>query len=181
MNERRIRGEERLCLSISVRQQHSSSNAALIEPHRAALCLLRLPQQSILRHATTDLFIIKKKIFESDKRAESSLTGTLQWFYDILCEVRTIVIISHDEHCCLTRTSVLWRPLLCGDGIIQKSLYACNRTLWNVYKCRIWFHIELSQNALLVDLNWQRSVKRSVFGRFNKKNLLATRGVIQHD
>lgn len=60
-----IHGEEWLCLSITVRQQHSSSIAALIEPHRATLCLSTPPKAINSQTRKNQIFISDLFIFKS--------------------------------------------------------------------------------------------------------------------
>lgn len=157
-----IHGEEWLCLSITVREQRGSI-AALIEPHRATLCLSTPPKAiNPQTQARTKYSLVtysySKAAFESNKRTELSLTGTLQWICDILCEAWTIVIIFHyfmskelfslllsgssgnlyEQLDYLTKIIVLW--------FIKNGL---NVKLWKKYKRCLWFHKYSNQNSTM--------------------------------
>lgn len=142
-DSRIIHSEEWLCLSITVKQQRSGPVAALIEPHRATLRLLK---QSIYRRAGTTYSLVtyscrKAAFWKSNKRAELSLTGTLRWFCDILCEAWTIVIIFY----------YFWSPLLLPArwGNLLKQLVIIDQRLrcWDLSKPDKILHCETNTSG----------------------------------
>ncbi len=132
-DSRIMHGEEWLCLSITVRKQHSSSIAALIEPHRATLCL-STPPKAINSQARknqifiSDLFIFKSCLSKVTKEQNclwqahynDSMTYCVRheqlWSSSIILWVKSRVFIivvcqmrkPRKKLDCLTKIIVLW-------------------------------------------------------------------------
>lgn len=159
-----IRGEEWLCLSITVRKQHSSSTAALIEPHRATLCLSTPPkainsQTRKNQIFISDLFIFKSCLLKVTKEQNclwqahynDSMTYCVRheqlWSSSIILWVKSCV-----HYCCLPDEEIwLKKKLDCLTKIIVLWFIRIqqNATLCNKYNWLLWFHKYSSQNSPL--------------------------------